>query len=104
MKNKNFTVIKCPKCGYEYLPAEIFLPDVLLGKPNDILRDEKGRIEYFGGESISLQEEFTCENCDVHFKVNADISFKCEYDSKIDFDEDYETTIYKNRIKLEEPV
>jgi hypothetical protein len=103
MKNKNFIVIKCSKCGYEYLPAEIFFPDVLLGKPKDIIRDEDGVIEFFNGDSMNLHEEFECENCNTTFDVDATISFSTRYNSKINFDEKHETTIYKNRIKLPEP-
>ena len=54
MDNKNL-VIKCPKCGYEYLPAEIFFPDVLLGEPSNIIRDEEGKVEFFEGNSMNLK-------------------------------------------------
>ena len=37
-------VIKCPHCGCEYLPAEVFYPKYLLGKPFNIIRDEEGTI------------------------------------------------------------
>ena len=103
MKNKDFTVIKCPKCGCEYLPAEIFFPDTLLGKPRDVIRDDNGTIEYYGGDSLNLKEEFECEQCGIHFNVSAKIEFTCTYDEKIDFDEDFVTTVYKNRVILEEP-
>jgi endogenous inhibitor of DNA gyrase (YacG/DUF329 family) len=103
MKNKNFITIKCPKCGYEYLPAEIFFPKSLLGSPKDIIRDDKGKIEFFNGETMNLHEEFECEECQTLFEVDATINFSCKHNNNIDFDEDYETTIYKNRIKLEEP-
>lgn len=103
MKSKNFTVIKCPKCGYEYLPAEIFFPNTLLGKPKNIIRDDAGKIEYFSGDSLNLLEEFECENCGIEFEVLATMTFSTKYDKKADFDEDYETTIYKNRFTLEEP-
>lgn len=103
MKNKSFSTIKCPKCGYEYLPAEIFFPKSLLGNPRDIIRDDDGSIEFFNGETMNLHEEFECENCQALFEVDATINFSCKYDKKIDFDEEYETTIYKNRVKLEEP-
>ena len=62
MKNKSFSTIKCPKCGYEYLPAEIFFPKSLLGNPKDIIRDDDGSIEFFNGETMNLHEEFECEN------------------------------------------
>ena len=37
-------IIKCPKCGYEYLASEIFYPEDLLGTCNNIIRDENGKI------------------------------------------------------------
>lgn len=101
--NKNFTTIKCPKCNYEYLPAEIFFPQTLLGKPKDIFRDDNGSIEFYSGDSMNWHEEFECEQCGTSFEIDADVAFTTKYDKKIDFDEEYETTIYKNRIKLEEP-
>ena len=36
MKDKKFIIVKCPKCGYEYLPAEIFTR-AFLGKPDNPL-------------------------------------------------------------------
>lgn len=103
MKEKQLTTIKCPKCNYEYLPAEIFYPDSLLGKPKDIIRADSGKIEFFSGDDADLREDFTCDNCGAHFVVVADITFTSHYDSNLDFSEDYETVIYKDRIKLEEP-
>ncbi len=93
MDNKNL-VIKCPKCGYEYLPAEIFFPDTLLGEPSNIIRDEEGKVEFFEGNSMNLKEEFVCYNCDCTFIVEAKVSFNTKINSKvIDFNEDYITTI-----------
>ena len=43
---KNWNVIKCPHCGYEMIPAEIFYPDSLLGTPKTIVRDALGKIIY----------------------------------------------------------
>lgn len=37
-------VIKCPSCGCEYLPGEIYLPNVLIGQPKDVERDCMGTI------------------------------------------------------------
>lgn len=103
MNDKNFTVIKCPKCGYEYLPAEIFLPSSFLGKPKNIIRSDEGVIEFFNGETMNVKEEFECENCEIVFETKSIVTFTTEYDKKIDFDDTYETIIYKNRVKLEEP-
>ena len=55
---KKHIIIKCPKCGYEYLASEIFYPDDLLGGSTDILRDENGKIIFLGnGKEPSLETE-----------------------------------------------
>ena len=40
---KRGPVIKCPHCGYEYVPAEIFMLGDFLGKPTDLIRDPLGK-------------------------------------------------------------
>lgn len=32
-QDKKLELIICPKCGREYLPAEIYYPNEFLGKP-----------------------------------------------------------------------
>ena len=81
--------ITCPKCGYEYLPNEIFYPDDVFGDANSIVRDENGKIEIFGGDSFNLDEEFTCEHCGCHFNVVGKVSFKTTILDEIDFDNDF---------------
>ena len=44
-----FSKIECPVCGYEYLPAEIFVPRAIFGTPGFIRRDVLGKIEAFSG-------------------------------------------------------
>ena len=39
--NKKFSVITCPFCGKEYLPAEIFIPKVFFGNPQIIYRNDE---------------------------------------------------------------
>ena len=41
---KKHVIIKCPKCGYEYLASEIFYPQSLLGSGPNPLRDDTGKI------------------------------------------------------------
>lgn len=84
---KDFKIIKCPKCGYEYVAAEIFFPQDLLGKPNNIIRDDKGHIILIEGESPCLEEEFECENCGSVFKTNLDMIFNSYYNKDLDEDE-----------------
>ena len=35
-------VIKCPQCGAEYLPGEIYMPGSLIGQPDEVVRDSFG--------------------------------------------------------------
>ena len=37
-------VIKCPYCGAEFLPSEIYLRDYFLGKANTVIRNDKNNI------------------------------------------------------------
>lgn len=87
---KKFTTIKCPKCGYEYLPAEIFYPNSLLGKPKNIVRDDSGKIIYFDGESMNATEEYTCDKCECTFNVFGRFEFESSVNVEHDFSEDYE--------------
>ena len=54
MKTRKFEIIECPKCGYEYLPAEIFVPKYYFGTPENIERDEHGKIINYEGVSDIL--------------------------------------------------
>lgn len=90
-KEKKFYVIKCPKCGYEYLPEEIYVS--LLSKPTNILRDENGKIVYFTNTSLNPNEEFTCERCGCEFNITCDFKFKSEINTKYDFSEDYKVEL-----------
>lgn len=98
-ENKAKHIIKCPYCGAEYLPEEIYYPDSFFGKPTDIVKNSKGEIEYYSGNSLELKEKYICDYCGKEFEVNANISFESQQD---DFKEDYATTIYKNRLTLKE--
>ena len=94
--------IVCPKCGAEYLPAEVFYPDEVFGNPENIVKDKKGKIEFFIGESINLTEEFTCYSCNCKFTVEGSIKFTTKESSRVKFDEDYKTVVYANRSSLKE--
>lgn len=84
--------IKCPHCGYEYLPCEVFYPDFFLGNSKKIIRDDMGKIIYTEGDDMQLTEEYNCDNCHKDFKVIASVSFKSESTKleTIDFDDDLE--------------
>ena len=68
-------VIKCPGCGCEYLPAEIYDPNHFLGKPKNIVRSRKGELLGYEGLPMSLSEEFVCDSCGLSFEVFAKINF-----------------------------
>ena len=44
---KDLTVVRCPVCGQNYLPSEIFMPDSFFGKQRDITRNASGEIEFY---------------------------------------------------------
>lgn len=88
-------IIKCPCCGYEYLPAEIFFD--ILGKPKNIIRAVNGEIDYYAGDKACLEESFVCEKCDTQFVTKCELKFITTKDLENDFDSDFETTISKNK-------
>lgn len=101
MDNK-FLIIKCPKCGYEYLPAEIFFPKEILGNPQNIIRNDKGQIEFCTGTNFNLKEEFTCINCDCDFIADSTVKFFTTESTTPKFDEEHTTILYTDRVILEE--
>lgn len=80
-------IIKCPYCGYEYLPSEIFYPDDFLGKPQDIIKDENGVILGYNGSDMLTSETYVCDKCGKNFAIDATISFKTSFIKDI-FEED----------------
>lgn len=101
MKRILKNVIKCPHCGAEYLPAEIFLPDSFLGKPNTIQRDSENHIESFFGNDMDLKEEYRCDYCNKKFTVTANVKFNTASESKY-IEEEYKTKLSKASLFLDE--
>lgn len=95
-------IIRCPKCGWEYLPGEIFVPNELVGQPYDIERTSDGKIISAQGKTMCNEESYECDHCGKVFNVTADIKFVSSIDVFRDFDEDYKVDLYPNRITLEE--
>ena len=94
-------VIKCPCCGAEYLPSEIYIPEVFFGKPTEVVRDSAGKIDFHFGTDMDLDEEFICEYCSTHFKIKAKLSF--ETSSSQEPAEEHVTHFNRfKKIKLEE--
>jgi len=100
---KDLTVVRCPVCGQNYLPSEIFMPDSFFGKQRDITRNASGEIEFYLGDDPNYEEEFICESCLSKLKIHANLTFNVEVDNGENFDEDYSTPINKpKKIKLDE--
>ena len=97
---KRDNVIICPKCGREYLPAEIFIPDNFFGHPEDIDRSEDGKIEAFDGTSMDLNEEYVCDNCGTTFSIETTIKFKTNEKIEDQFEEEYSSPLFPSKISL----
>ena len=72
-------IIKCPHCGAQYLPAEIYMPGAFLGRPDDLVKDALGKIlyeDYREGQEPEMTESFTCEYCNKLFVVEATVTYK----------------------------
>lgn len=102
MKPRKFEIIKCPKCGYEYLPCELFVPNSFFGKPTTINRDFDGQIFDYEGPSVDLNESYTCDRCNNTFKIVTRMLFITELDKLDNFDEEYTTSLKKNALFLDE--
>lgn len=75
-------VIRCPHCGAEYLPGEIYFPGTLIGQPDDIVKDSLGKIIYEDYSSEDREpnmiEHFTCEYCEKPFIIEAAVTYKAK--------------------------
>lgn len=99
---KDVPIIKCPVCGMEYMPSEVFMPNSFFGKQKDIFRSVDGQIEFYDGDDPELTETFTCEHCGTNLSIEAKLTFKVD-ELKDDFNEEYVTKIDKpNKIILDE--
>ena len=86
-------IIKCPHCGAQYLPAEIFLPGAFLGRPDDLVKDSLGKIlyeDYREGGEPNMTEQYICDYCDKPFVIEAYITYKSvEEEPEKDFSTQY---------------
>ncbi len=73
-------VIKCPHCGAEYLPGEVYLPGSLIGQPDDIVKDAVGKIIYEDYSTETREpdmiESYICDYCEKPFIVEATVTYK----------------------------
>jgi len=95
-------IIKCPTCGAEYLPVEIFIPNAFFGKPVHIERDEDGKIIDVVGNGMCTTEQFICEHCNVPFRISAKVQYNTKAETKFDFNSDYETSLKSESLFLQE--
>ena len=75
-KSVNF---KCPHCGAQYLPGEVYLPGALIGQPDDLVKDSLGRIlyeDYQEGQEPNMIEHYICDYCDKPFIVEATVTYR----------------------------
>ena len=75
-------VIRCPQCGAEYLPGEIYMPGSLIGQPDEVVRDSFGKIIYEDYYTKTREpdniEHFTCEYCNKPFVIEATVTYKAK--------------------------
>ena len=90
-QKKQWVVIKCPHCGYEYVPAEIFMPGDIAGTPDSVIRDALGKtiyVDYVEGEEPLTSEEYVCDNCGHSFIVEPVVQYKVKKQvEELDFGE-----------------
>jgi hypothetical protein len=74
------SLIKCPYCHAEYLPGEIYMPNAIIGQPDEVVRDALGKIIYEDYYTVErepeLVEHFTCEYCNKPFVIEATVTYK----------------------------
>jgi hypothetical protein len=95
--------IVCPVCGQTYMPSEIYIPNEFFGDPKDIIKTDAGKIDFFTGSDMDLDEEFVCDNCGTPLTIHAKLSFDVETESLLNFNEDYVTEVeLPKKLELEE--
>ena len=90
---KKTPIIKCPACGAQYLPGEIYMPGALIGQPEDLVKDSLGKIlyeDYPEGKELDTVERYTCEYCNKPFVVEATVTYKTSEEApERDFSTEY---------------
>lgn len=103
MSKNRKDIIRCPKCGAEYLAGEIYLPEEFLGIPDDIEREATThKIITDFGKPMNLNERYICDYCDTPFTVKAHVTFSVDVDDAYNFNEPYTTTVRKTSLFLKE--
>lgn len=96
------SIIHCPNCNAEYLPAEIYIPNSFMGKPSKVLRFNDGSIDDFFGKDMDLNEQYTCDFCDTKFYVKAFVKFNTFMNKQEDFSQETTTKLHKAKLFLSE--
>ena len=96
------TYIKCPNCGAEYLPAEIFYPRYFFGNPSNIEKSATGKINFYDGRNMSLSEEYMCDFCNTTFQARAAMTFIVRKIEEKSFGGDYKTKFKGDGLTLSE--
>ena len=95
--------IKCPYCGAEYLPQEIFIPSDFLPRFDDLVKDDEGKIVAAYENPMNLHEEYTCDYCNHRFAIDATVEFTTSKIEKHDFNYEFESQLYtEERLELSE--
>lgn len=103
LKEAELNTIKCPYCGCEYLPGEIYIPKYLLGTPKHVERTFDNKIDTVIGMREDLNESYLCDVCNNYFKVHCTMKFETEKDLNKNLDEEYTTPLYgTDRLTLKE--
>ena len=95
-----FITIKCPQCGREYLPAEVYIPNSFFGSPSNIFRED-GKILNFEGETMDVKESYLCDDCGTQFNITAKVLFTTSVDESKNMQEDYKKS-FNLGLKLSE--
>jgi len=78
-EQKKWPTIRCPHCGHEFVPADIFYPGELIGRPDQVVRDALGKVIYqdYGEDEEPCQiERYVCDECGKPFVVEPVIMYK----------------------------
>ena len=79
LTSKKTPIIKCPHCGAQYLPGEIYMPGALIGQPDELVKDSLGKIlyeDYPEDREPTMTEHYICDYCEKPFVVEATITYK----------------------------
>lgn len=92
MKPEKGQLIKCPHCGWEYAPSEIFMPGDIEGKASSVVRDALGKALYVGyeeGKEPCSKTEYVCDGCGKAFSVEPTVSYRAtKAPEELDFSSD----------------